>query len=275
MDVEAYLRRIGFSGAHQPSHGLLAALLWRHVQSIPFENISAYLGQRVSLAPADVEHKLVHAGRGGWCFEQNLLLGEVLRALGFEVIELAGRVVWGRAPDAITARTHRVLLVRADGRNWVVDAGFGGQMLTGVLDLEVEGSQEAPHEPFRLRRIGGEERLLESLIQGEWRPMYRFDLQPQLPIDFEAANYQLVHDPASHFTQGLIVSRVAPDGRHILRGRELVFHRSGGETTRRELESSAAVLDALRDVFGLRLDTEIAAALAARLNAQAGSAARS
>ncbi len=275
MDVEAYLRRIGFSGAHEPSHGLLAALLWRHVQSIPFENINAYLGRRVSLDPADVERKLVHAGRGGWCFEQNLLLGNALRALGFDVTDLAGRVVWGRAPDALTARTHRVLLVRADGRDWVVDAGFGGQMLTGVLDLHVEVPQDTPHEPFRLRRIGGEERLVESLIQGEWKPMYRFDLQPQLPIDFEAANYQLVHDPESHFTQGLIVSRVAPDGRHILRGRELVFHRSGGETTRRELPAADAVLDALRDVFGLSVDAQTAAALAARLNAQAGSAARS
>jgi N-hydroxyarylamine O-acetyltransferase len=217
----------------------------------------------------------VHGRRGGWCFEQNLLLGEVFRALGFEVTDLAGRVVWNRPAGVIPQRTHRVLLVRAEGRDWIVDAGFGGQMLTGVLDLNVETPQDAPHEPFRLRRIGGDERMVESLIQGEWKSLYRFDLQPQLPIDFEAANYQLVHDPASHFTQGLIVSLVAADGRHILHNRELVFHRAGGETTRRDLGSSAAVLDALRDVFSLKVDADIGAALAARFDAQAGSAARS
>lgn len=265
MDVDAYLARIGFRSAPAQSRELMAALVWRHVQAIPFENIDAFLGRRVSLDPADVERKLVHGGRGGWCFEQNLLMGQVLRALGFEVTDLAGRVVWGRAPDAITARTHRVLLVRADGRDWVVDVGFGGQMLTAVLDLAAEAPQETSHEPFRLRRLGGEERMVESLIQGEWKPMYRFDLQPQLPIDFEAANFQLVHDPASHFTQGLIVSLVAPQGRHILRGRELVHHRPGGQTTRHELASADAVLAALRDVFGLSLDPSTEAALAARV----------
>jgi N-hydroxyarylamine O-acetyltransferase len=266
MDVDAYLARIGFRSAPAQSRELIAALVWRHVQSIAFENIDAYLGRRVSLDPADVERKLVHGGRGGWCFEQNLLFGNALRALGFDVSDLAGRVVWGRAPDAMTPRTHRVLLVHADGRDWMVDVGFGGQMLTAVLDLAVEAPQETSHEPFRLRRIGGEERMLESLIHGEWKPLYRFDLQPQWPIDFEAANYQLVHDPASHFTQGLIVSLVAPAGRHILRGRELVFHRTGGEkTTRRELASAEAVLAALRDVFGLSLDSATEAALAIRV----------
>lgn len=275
MDVEAYLRRIGFTAVRAPSRELLQELVWHHVQAIPFENISAYLGRRVSLAPADVEHKLVHAGRGGWCFEQNLLLGNALRALGFEFAELAGRVVWNRPLDVLTQRTHRILLVRVDGREWVVDAGFGGQMLTSVLDLAVDGPQDAPHEPFRMRRLGGDERMMESLIHGEWKPMYRFDLQLQQPIDFEAANFQLVHDPASHFTQGLIVSQVEPEGRHILHGRELVFHRAGGETTRRNLPTATAVLEALRDVFGLQLDAETAAALAARLDSQAGTAARS
>ena len=123
--------------------------------------------------------------------------------------------------------------------------------------------------------LGGDERRLESLIGDEWQPLCRFDLQPQLPIDFEAINYQLAHDPDSHFTQLLIASRVAADGRHVLRNRELGFHRTGGQSTRRELASAGEVLDALRDVFGLRLDAATAAALRARLDAQAGMAARS
>jgi N-hydroxyarylamine O-acetyltransferase len=203
-------------------------------------------------------------------------------------------VLWGRAPDAVTPRTHRLLRVRVvdeddadDGAggavagdpgyvgDWLVDAGFGGHTLTGVLDLHDDAPQETPHEPFRLRRLNDTDRVLESLIAGEWRALCRFDLQPQLPIDFEAANYQLAHDPASHFTQGLVVSRVMPDGRHVMRGLELGFHGLDGKTRRTALNGAGEVFATLREVFGI--DADALPGLRQRLEkqGQAGSAARS
>jgi N-hydroxyarylamine O-acetyltransferase len=143
-----------------------------------------------------------------------------------------------------------VLKVDAGQSEWIVDVGFGGQTLTGVLDLASEQPQATPHEPFRLRRVG-DEHLMESRVADDWLPMFRFDLHPQQPIDFEAANFQLVHDPASHFTQGLRVSRVTPEGRHVLRGFELAFHSLGGGTRRETLSDVGATLDALRDVFAI------------------------
>jgi len=249
-DLDTYLRFIGFEGSPSVDLQTLRGVVLRHALSIPFENLDALTGRRVSLDPADVEQKLLHRGRGGWCFEQNLLLGNALRAIGFHVEDLAGRVVWGRAADVVAPRTHRVLKVRADDRDWIVDAGFGGQMLTGALDLASEESQATPHEPFRMRRIGGE-RLMESLVAGQWLPMFRFDLQPQQPIDFEAANFQLVHDPASHFTQGLRVSRVTPEGRHVLRGFELAFHSLHAGTRRETLADTKSVLAVLNELIGI------------------------
>jgi N-hydroxyarylamine O-acetyltransferase len=264
MDPEAYLRRIGYSGRRDPHVDVLSGIVRQHAFAIAFENLDAFLGRRVSLVPDEVERKLVHDGRGGWCFEQNLLLGEALRALGFDVTDLAGRVLWNRAPGAVPPRTHRALLVRIDGRCWLADVGFGGQTLTGVLDMDRDDAQQTTHEPFRLLRDGAE-RVLESRVQGEWKAMFRFDLQPHLPVDFEAANYQLAHDPASHFTQVLIVSRVSATGRHVLHGRELAFHDLHGGTTRRELTAADVIL-ALREPFGLRLDPATEAALATRLD---------
>jgi N-hydroxyarylamine O-acetyltransferase len=165
----------------------------------------------------------------------------------------------------VTARTHRLLVVRIDGREWLADAGFGGQMPTAVLDLHSEATQPTTHEPFRLRFGQGDAaRTLESLVAGEWKPLYRFDLQPQWPIDFEAANFQLSQDPASHFTQGLVASRVVDAGRHVLRGRELAYHALGGGTTRRELAIDA-LLPALEEVFGIHLDAALVQSLRQRL----------
>lgn len=258
FDLPAYRRRIGLHGEARHDFDTLRQISLLHAQAIPFENLDAFLGRGVSLDPAAVADKLLHRGRGGWCFEQNLLLGDALRALGYPVVDLAARVLWNRSPDVVTARTHRLLRVTAEGRDWLVDAGFGGHTLTGVLDLHSTEPQTTPHEPFRLRRLG-DERILESQIRGEWQALCRFDLQPQLAVDFEPANYQLAHDPASHFTQGLIASRAVTGGRHVLRGHplhgiELVFHASGGESRRVALSDAAEIMQALRDVFGLSLE---------------------
>jgi N-hydroxyarylamine O-acetyltransferase len=266
MDLSAYFSRIGYDGPRVASHAVLADIVLRHTLSIPFENIDAYLGRRISLEPEAVERKLIAERRGGWCFEQNLLLGNALRTLGFEVTDYAGRVVWGRAADAVAPRTHRVLGVRAEGREWLVDAGFGGQTPTAPLDLHSPETQATPHEPYRLRTMGNE-RVLESQVNGEWVALYRFDSHPQLAVDFEAANFQLVHDPQSHFTQGLRVSLVTPGGRHALRGLELVFHSREGETRRELLREPAAVCAALREIFHLELND--LPDLPARLAAQA------
>lgn len=252
-DLAAYLARVGFDGVPRADLATLRQLALRQPMAIAFENLDAYLGRRVSLDPADVERKLVAGGRGGWCFEHNLLLGEALRAIGFDVTDLAGRVVLGREADAVAARTHRLLRVRIEGAEWIADAGFGGLTLTDVLDLHADAAQQTPHGWFRLRPMGSE-RLMETQAGETWMPMFRFDLQPQQPIDFEAANFQLVHDPASHFTQSLRVSRIAADGRHTLRGRELAFHPNAGTTHRQMLESDAEVLAALRDPFGIDAD---------------------
>ncbi len=272
MDLSAYFARIGYTGARAPTRDTLAAVVARHALAIPFENIDAFIGRRISLDAAAVEDKLVRRGRGGWCFEQNLLLGEALRAMGFDVTDFAGRVVWGRGADALAPRTHRLLRVRVEDQEWLADVGFGGQMLAGILDLRSDLAQRDSHAQFRLSRLGGE-RLLATLVRGEWLPMYRFDEQPQLPVDFEAANFQLVHDPASHFTQRLVVSNLSAAGRHVLRGGELVWHDNAGSTTRREIGDATGTTTVLREVFGLNIDADTTAALVARL--QAGSPARS
>lgn len=254
LDLVAYLHHLGYHGSRAPTVALLAELALRHPGAIAFENIDAFIGRRPSLDLREVQRKLVAGGRGGWCFEQNLLFGEALRGLGFDVTDLAGRVLWGRPPDAVTPRTHRLLRVRLDGRDWLVDAGFGGHTLTGVLDLHSEDEQATPHEPFRLRRLAGEERLLESLVAGQWQPLCRFDLQPQLPVDFEAANFQLSRDPASFFTQTLVVSRVDADGRAVLRGNVLSRYGREGMGERRTLGSAGEILDLLAGTFGLNTD---------------------
>jgi N-hydroxyarylamine O-acetyltransferase len=77
---------------------VLRAIHQKHPDAIVFENIDVLLGKAISLDPADVDAKLIAAGRGGYCYEQNGLFKRVLTALGFEVTGLMARVLW-MAPD--------------------------------------------------------------------------------------------------------------------------------------------------------------------------------
>jgi len=252
MNLQAYFSRIGFDGSRGATHETLAGIAWRHALSIPFENLDPYLGIRPSLDPEAVAEKLVTRRRGGWCFEHNLLLGNALREMGFEVRDLAARVLWGRDPAIVEARTHRVLQVRCDGRDWLVDAGFGGLSLTGAIEMESERPQATPLELLRLRRVGPE-RLLETCLQGAWRPMYCFDLQPQRPEDFEAVSRDLSTDPGSRFVAGLIAALPTQEGRHALRDTELTTYDIAGNARQSRLGSAAQLMTTLRDVFGINL----------------------
>jgi N-hydroxyarylamine O-acetyltransferase len=150
LDLDAYFRRIGYAGGREPTLDTLAALHLRHVQAIAFENLNPLLGWPVALDLASLERKLVHGGRGGYCFEQNLLFGHVLGTLGFRVTGLAARVQWNRPEDALRALTHQLLRVDLADGPYIADVGFGGQTLTGPLRLEPGLEQTTPHEPFRL-----------------------------------------------------------------------------------------------------------------------------
>jgi N-hydroxyarylamine O-acetyltransferase len=254
--LAAYLGRIGVDGPLSCDRATLNRIVLRHALSIPFENLDAFTGTGVDLQPAAVEHKLIHRRRGGWCFEHNLLLGNALQALGFEVEHLAARVLWGRAATDRTPRTHRLLCVRCEGVDHLADAGFGAGTPTAALVLGTRDAQATPHEMYRLGEIE-DDLMLEVRAHGQadgsdsWLPLYRFDLRPQWPEDFEAANFQLAHDPTSFFVNQLVLARPAPGGRHALRGNELVWRELSGHSEHVPVTDAVSLHRVLRQVFDI------------------------
>jgi N-hydroxyarylamine O-acetyltransferase len=251
-ELEAYLRRISLVGPIEPSLPTLRALVQAHVAAIPFENLNPFLGLPVSLDPVAVFAKLVTHHRGGYCFEQNLLLLDALETIGFTAWGLAARVLWRQSEEAITPRGHMLLRVEIAGCSHVVDVGFGGMTLTGVLRLETEVEQPTPHETFRLRSRDGDW-FLQAWVRDSWQTLYRFDLQRQYRVDYAAANYYLSTYPESHFRTGLLVARSSPGLRLALRNAELARHRADGSTDRTVLVSPQALRQTLEQEFGLRL----------------------
>lgn len=101
LDPTAYFARISYDGPTVPTEELLHGLVAAHGRTLPFENLDPLLGVPVDdLGPAVLFEKLVGRRRGGYCYEQNGLVGYVLEALGYGVDRIAGRVVDARAGRA-------------------------------------------------------------------------------------------------------------------------------------------------------------------------------
>jgi N-hydroxyarylamine O-acetyltransferase len=252
FDLDAYFERIGFGGPGTPSLETLAEIHLRHTEAIPFENLDPFLGRPVRLDAASLQRKLVDSGRGGYCFEQNLLLRDALEEIGFAVTSLAARVLWNATTNSVRPRSHMLLLVRLDGASYVADVGFGGQTLTGPLLLKPDIEQPTPHEPFCLRQ-SGEAFELHTRIGEEWKPLYRFDLQEQFLADYEVSSWYLSHHPESRFVTHLLAARAERGCRYTLLDTELAIHYVGAKTEQRTLASAAELRTALQDVFRITL----------------------
>ncbi|GAB3791164.1 arylamine N-acetyltransferase family protein [Dyella agri] len=252
IDLDAYLRRIGYRGTLAPDLPTLHALATAHAAAIPFENLDPLCGVPVRLELDALERKLLHEGRGGYCFEQNLLFAAVLRAVGFTVRGLIARVLWNQPEDAVTAQTHMLLDVEASGERCLADVGFGSMTLAGALRLQPGVAQATALEPFRLLEHEGEWRM-QACVRGDWLTLYRFDLAPREIVDYVVANHYVSTWPASIFVQQLVVARTTCDRRLTLRDREFTVRRVGAEPERRSLRDTAEIRRVLHEEFLLRV----------------------
>jgi N-hydroxyarylamine O-acetyltransferase len=252
IDVDAYFRRIGYNGSHNPTLETLRTLQLLHTQTIPFESFNPLLGIPVLLDIDSLQQKMVQRGRGGYCFEHNLLLSHVLKALGFRVRGLAARVLWNVPDGTVKAISHMLLKVEIDREWYLVDVGFGGLTPTGPLRLELNTEQTTPHELFRLIE-SDEELVLQASVQNQWKPLYRFTLREHLLPDYEMFSWYLCTHPQSFFLTSLSAARPFPNGRYALRNTVLTTHHLGGESEQRELTSVAEFRTVLEENFRLTL----------------------
>jgi len=245
--LAAYLRRIGFTRPPAADLATLRAIHRRHAETIAYENFDVHLGQRVTRDPQDAFDKIVTAGRGGWCFEQNGLLAWMLEAIGFRVTRLAGAVMRETAGDRMTGN-HLVLLVELD-ETWVADVGLGNGLVEPVPFVA---------GPFRQRFM---DYALVDLGDGWWRFRNHegnlpasFDFSPTVadPALLDESCSWLQSDPGSPFVQNAIAQRHHSDRTEMIVGTlHTTFSKSG--TTQRVIADADDYLRTLDTLFGLRI----------------------
>jgi N-hydroxyarylamine O-acetyltransferase len=253
LDLDAYLERIGYGGGSTPSLEVLREVHLAHALSIPFENVDVVLGIPILLDLDHLQAKLVHARRGGYCFEHNTLFAAALEAIGFSVTRLAARVRFGNR--RVGARTHMLLRVEVERTPWLADVGFGGLGILRPIPFAPQEPEEQFGWTYRLVR-DGQELVLQTLEPGGgWADQYGSTLEPQLDVDYEVANHYTSTHPDSPFVRTLTAQRPDPGdpgARTVLRGRKLSVYRPDRAATTERVED-ADLLDLLAERFDLTL----------------------
>ncbi|MFI1702839.1 arylamine N-acetyltransferase [Streptomyces griseoruber] len=265
--VDAYLRRLGVARTPRPTAAALSELHLRHLLTVPFENLSVQLGERIVLEERRLVEKVVEERRGGFCYELNGAFGTLLTALGFEVTFLAARV-FGASGRLGIPYDHMALRVgTADGGSWLADVGFGAHS-HHPLRWADRGEQKDPGGVFRIAEAKAETETQTDTgagagIEGagdldvvrDGSPQYRLEVRPRVLGDFVAGAWWHSTSPESHFTRSLVCSRVTRDGGRItLSGRRLKVTAPEGDSEERELVTDEEVLGVYRERFGIVLE---------------------
>ncbi|WP_328584745.1 arylamine N-acetyltransferase family protein [Streptomyces sp. NBC_00370] len=255
--VDGYLQRIGAKRPERADAAALKYLQERHVLSIPFENISFHLNEPVPHSLEAVE-KIIRERRGGCC-ELHSAFALLLRALGFQVTFLAGRVYRGKKPSGHTG--HFALLVEieeglrdpggADTGVWLVDVAQGGNS-RWPLRFDARSPQDDPHGTYLLS--DAPEGDVDVSLNGV--PLYRLETRPRELEFFFPVLWWYRTAPDSPFVNRILCVQPREDGRVALTatGRVLIREQNGGETIRQKITGEEELREVLRTWFGIDVD---------------------
>ena len=248
-NFNSYFKRLNINPKN-PSLSLVQELQKKHLETFSFNNIAVLLGKEISLNIEDVVEKIVRKNLGGYCFEHNLLMYEVLKSLGFNVRILVAKVLNNQTIDK--PRTHRITLLEWENEQYIVDVGFGAMTPKMVLNINENCKQEA----YRVSSFTNGTYLLELLKGDEYFSLYRFDLADYTEADCLMGNFYSSQHPNAVFVNNFVISLKLSDV--TLSFRNGIYHRIFRDRTEIiEVKSVEQLRLIVNDEFGIPLDLEI------------------
>lgn len=307
-DLRSYFTRIELPQQHIDSpiltdatkadtkeHGLpfLHALTRHHTCNVPFENLELHYSahKTISLDPAHLYKKFVHQRRGGRCMENNTFFATVLRSLGFDVRNCAGRVARSMSPYPEVrqnqSRTydgwnHMLNLVRLEDEWYVVDVGMGSMGPNMPYPLR-DGFETVSISPRKIRLQVRS--IAESYARNpsnapkmwcydvcydptggaddKWVPVYCFTETEFLPQDYETMSWFTSTHPSSFFTRYVTCTKMIMDeAKERIVGNNTLFvgtvRESVGSSRKvvRECTTEDERVQVLKEIFDVSLTEE-------------------
>jgi N-hydroxyarylamine O-acetyltransferase len=258
--TDRYLGALGLRRS-DPSLSLLREITARHLARFPFSSVNVWLGHELPLDLESLYRRVVVLGYGGYCFELNSLLFEVLEELCFSPRLCMARVILDKTEP--TGLTHRLTLVDLEGERYLVDGGFGPWGPRQPIGL----SQAAVREPDRTFRVAepraGEFHLQIAASEG-FKSLYRFELARYNQADCELGHFYSHRHPRAPFVNNLVASRILDDQIRSLRNRDYWIIDQRGRH-QRPVSDAQMLRSLLGDEFGIAISSAESRSLFARM----------
>ncbi|QEY26907.1 arylamine N-acetyltransferase family protein [Neisseria zalophi] len=215
--VDGYLKALNITDDIKTLEDV-CQLAQAHLKAFCFGNAKILVGETVPIDIESVYNNLVVKRRGGYCFEQNKLMYEVLKAKGFEVGQHLARIVNNEKPRI--PLTHRVTLLSYQGDTYVIDVGVGFRSPGVVLKLNAPQPMMS-HLGIQYHVFPVDEQrdiyTLQMIQKEEKFNISEFDLIANIDSDFEVSNFYCYMNPETIWRNHLIMSCLGDDAIYSLR----------------------------------------------------------
>ena len=226
FNVDAYLNRLGLDWK-SPTLDFLKMIQKKHLIEIPFENLDIHYGKRIVLEINKIFQKIIPSKRGGYCFELNGLLYNLLLGLGYKGY-LTSASFYEKDGTFSDPLDHMIIIIAIDDLEYIVDAGLVDGIMTPKCIIENEISLDYNRYYKIEKNIDDEYLLKKSTDQVHFETFYKFCKKPLKLIQFLAINDRHQDHPDSHFVKNKFISRLDENGGRItLSDRKLKLYAEG------------------------------------------------
>ena len=242
---QRYLSLLGIAGFPSGLEGL-RTLVRRHLQAVPFENVSKLLlfgregAPRAATLPEFLDG-IEHFDLGGTCYTNNPFLADLLRSLGYDT-DLLGADM-GK-PDV-----HTCIRVRIGSAAYHVDVGFAAPFREPLRLDRLPARMDEGGNHYILDRDDAAGGLRMSMFSGTEYGFSYLAHDPPRTREFFQPAIEMSFAPDATFMQSLRISSVFEGSSLDLIDRDLYRHEAGRTTVTHlasMLELQAAVKDQLQ-----------------------------
>lgn len=244
-DFARYAELLGVR-REQPSITALARVVRTHMTSVPFENVSKLYRLKTSglRGIPDLAQYLEGIERfhfGGTCYSNNYYVGELLRFLGYD-IRLCGA-------DMSKPDVHMMNIVNVEGREFIVDAGYGAPFLEPLpRDLPVDYVISSGNDRYVLKPQNGLGRS-ELQLHRDGAFAHRYLVNPMSRTIDEFAGVILdSFSPEATFMNAILLVKCEPERTIVVHNMTCIENR-GTTTERKVVESLEQLIQTIHDIF--------------------------
>lgn len=198
----------------------ITALIQAHEKTFAFSSLKVLLKEEISLDLESIYENVVAKKRGGYCFEHNKLMYEVLKDLGFDVEFYLARVINNTQADV--PQTHRFTFLNHEGQRYLIDVGIGFRSPNVLVKFSKEETYS--HLGISYKIITNEDGTYNLALfeKGQWFKATKFDLNACNEADFEMGHFYSHKHPCAVFVNNLVISRIDKQCIYSLRNKDYI-----------------------------------------------------